>query len=144
MTRWKLLHENRHSNGDSRASSGCSSPEKKEEVDRVPVLDEERLHELKGVVNLRDTFHSFIKHGKMVIDEVQQGVDQCNLTKTAKSAHALKGAARAIGAARMARCAELIETEAKADRLALCKYYSQWLVPSLEAVAEEFFRGQYF
>ena len=129
--------------GGETSPSCCSSPEKKEEVDRLSVLDDERLRELQGVVNLRDTFHSFIKHGKMVIDDVHASINQSNLPKTAKAAHALKGACQTIGATQLSRCAELIETEAKAGNLELCKYYAQWLIPCLESIAEEFFRGQY-
>lgn len=131
---------NSSSNG---SFSGCSSPEKKEDIDRLPVLDEERLRELRGVVKLRDTIHSFIKHGKTLIDQIQKAIELENLSTTAKAAHALKGASKTVGAMRLSKCSELIEYGAKGGSVETCKYYSPWLIPCLESIAEEFFRNEY-
>lgn len=112
-------------------------------MEGLAVLDRERLCELKGMVNVRETMHSFIKHSKALIDEVNDCLVNSNLTKTAKTAHALKGASKTIGTPRLSKCSELIEVEAKQGQLESCKYYAEWLTPCLEEIAEEFFSSDF-
>jgi len=83
----------------------------------VPTFDEERLRELSAVVDLRDTLLGFIKHGRGLMNEVAASctieASQDSSSRTAKAAHALKGAAKTIGALRLAHYAEIIEQKAK-------------------------------
>ncbi|EWM29708.1 hypothetical protein Naga_100124g7 [Nannochloropsis gaditana] len=63
----------------------------------VPTFDEGRLKELSQVVPLRETMLDFVKHGRCLLDDV---ADSCaapaqkTWDRTAKGAHALKGAAK--------------------------------------------------
>ena len=83
----------------------------------VPTFDEERLRELSIVVDLRETLLGFIKHGRGLVDEVGASCSiessEDSSSRTAKAAHALKGAAKTIGASRLAHYAEIIERKAK-------------------------------
>lgn len=83
----------------------------------VPTFDEERLRELSTVVDLRETLLGFIKHGRGLVDEVAASCaiesSEDSSSRTAKAAHALKGAAKTIGASRLAHYAETIERKAK-------------------------------
>ena len=69
------------------------------------------------MVNLRDTLLGFIKHGRGLIEEVAAScaveASEDSSSRTAKAAHALKGAAKTIGASRLAHYAEIIERKAK-------------------------------
>lgn len=80
----------------------------------TPALDEERLHELVGIVDVRETLHGFIKHGRQSLDTLVASIEARG-PGTAKAAHALKGAAKTVGAARLAACAEAIERAAKQE-----------------------------
>ena len=75
------------------------------------------MRELGQVVDLRETLLGFIKHGRVLLDEVaaacRENEEGIRNEKTAKVAHALKGAARTVGASRLASCAEQMEREAK-------------------------------
>ncbi|GAB5034044.1 Hypothetical protein NocV09_01700070 [Nannochloropsis oceanica] len=104
----------------------------------MPTFDEERLRELSTVVDLRDTLLGFIKHGRALVEEVAasctESAEDCT-SRTAKAAHALKGAAKTIGASRLAHSAEIIELRAKQGES--CGSY----VPDLSAAYEDLATG---
>lgn len=104
----------------------------------VPTFDEGRLKELSQVVPLRETMLDFVKHGRCLLDEV---ADSCAAPahkpwdRTAKGAHALKGAAKTVGAARIAHHAEIIERSAKQGEVC------DSLLGDLEAAFEDLAEG---
>ncbi|KAM3571304.1 hypothetical protein VYU27_006659 [Nannochloropsis oceanica] len=120
----------RSSSVDSFSSSSRDRP--------MPTFDEERLRELSTVVDLRDTLLGFIKHGRALVEEVAasctESAEDCT-SRTAKAAHALKGAAKTIGASRLAHSAEIIELRAKQGES--CGSY----VPDLSAAYEDLATG---
>lgn len=105
----------------------------------TPTLDEDRLQELTGVVDVRETLHGFIKHGRTQLDALAESI-QGRDPGTGRVAHALKGAAKTVGAARLAACAAAIEDEAKRDGgvdVGACSRFVPALRAALDDLAEE-------
>ena len=104
----------------------------------TPTLDEDRLHELMGVVDVRETLHGFIKHGRQQLDALVASIEGRD-PGTGRVAHALKGAAKTVGAARLAACAAAIEDEAKREGgdVGACGRFIPGLRAALDDLAEE-------
>lgn len=129
------------------ATAAVSSPAASDDTEReafqrrlaaMPTLDEDRLHELTGVVDVRETLHGFIKHGRQQLDALVASIEGRD-PGTGRVAHALKGAAKTVGAARLAACAAAIEDEAKREGgdVGACGRFIPGLRAALDDLAEE-------
>ena len=100
----------------------------------LPQFDEARLKELEDVVDLRETLHGFVKHSRVLLEKLDTLMgSNASLSDVAKAAHALKGAAKTVGATKLSACAEHIENEAKQGLK--CSKYRQMLESSFEEMA---------
>lgn len=61
-------------------------------ISSLPVLDAQRIMELRGVVNLEEVLVSFENHGQNLISGLKTLIEEENYVRAAKQAHALKGA----------------------------------------------------
>lgn len=60
-------------------------------ISSFPVLDAQRIMELRGVVDLKEVLNSFVKHGQNLVSGLKKLIEEENYVRAAKQAHALKG-----------------------------------------------------
>lgn len=115
--------------GDDVFSVGCTAA-----YMDLPHFDQARLRELENVVDLRETLHDFVKHSHALLQKLDSLIRRkASSVDIAKAAHALKGAAKTVGAVKLSASAEHIEKEAKEGKD--CNKYRQMLESSFEGMA---------
>ncbi len=93
-------------------------------ADQVPLIDHDKLDAVKELAEpgdadgfFKDLVELFFSRVPVLIKEMLEGVGEGDPTAVSKSAHTLKGTAGNLGAVRLMKLAETLETLSRAGTL---------------------------